>query len=406
MRYLLLVAMILTCGANAATKKSTRSPQRYSIALSELEVRRHILLSGEYLISQIKPDGRFIYRQHLDPEIKYTRNLYNVLRHAGTLAALGEYYKSFPALSIKHKVLLSANYLIKNYIKPIPGYTGVYAVVSKPGEMSSGKLPVAKLGGTGLALTALAPLYQLDKRIISLKKLQGMGKFLVFMQKPNGSAHSKYYPTTKKFSNWKSLYYPGEAALGLLCLYDIDKDKIWFRFAKQYLLYLARSRKGKKNVEADHWSLLATQKIFQTGKKQLKDSEVVLLQNHAKQVLTRILNTQNMSKQNNLAYGSFNSSTRTCPAATRMEGIIAGYKFVKDKTLKKRLIKSISAGMYFLLNAQHKDGILKGGTPRALSKLVNSTQNRSYNQRVGEIRIDYVQHSMCAMIEYLKLLNR
>ncbi len=429
MRNLILFLLIAAFGAEAAnvnnstknkqnpprnkkfvssTSRSQQLRKRPNISLSELEVRRHILLSGEYLLSQIQPDGRFIYRQHLDPDVKYSGNLYNVVRHAGTLYALGEYYKAFPAPSVKEKILLSANYLIRNYIKPIPGYKGVYAVISKPEEAASDKQPVAKLGGTGLALTALVPLYKIDKRIISKKKLQGLGQFLIFMQKPDGSGNSKYYPYTKKFSKFQSLYYPGEAALGLISLYEVDKNPMWFRFGKQYLLNLARNRQQAKSVPADHWALIATQKLLESGNKLLKKSEVALLENHAKQVLESIMNTQNFSKKNMYTYGAFNNSDMTSPTATRMEGIIAGYKIFKDKDklLKNRIIKSIAAGMYFLLNAQNKEGLLKGGTPRALTPLANTPKNKRYNERVGEIRIDYVQHAMSAMIDYLNLLTK
>ena len=83
------------------------------------------------------------------------------------------------------------------------------------------------------------------------------------MQKPNGSFYSKYIPTEGgRWDKWKSLYYPGEAALGLLMLYELDPSPLWLKAAVDALVYLASSRAHKTEVEADHWVLLAAAKLL------------------------------------------------------------------------------------------------------------------------------------------------
>ena len=52
------------------------------------------------------------------------------------------------------------------------------------------------------------------------------------MQKEDGTFYSKYIPAEGGRSvRWTSLYYPGEAALGLLMLYEKDPSAAWIQAA-------------------------------------------------------------------------------------------------------------------------------------------------------------------------------
>ncbi len=66
------------------------------------------------------------------------------------------------------------------------------------------------------------------------------------------------------------------------------------------------------------------------------------------------------------------------------------------------MISVINDGLLFLLRAQLRSGQYAGGIPRAIKALSeNHPQfSDSFNRRVTEIRIDYVQHALSAMILY------
>ena len=71
------------------------------------------------------------------------------------------------------------------------------------------------------------------------------------MQKEDGSFYSKFYPHHGgKNDQWTSLYYPGEAALGLLMLYEKDPDPLWLQTAANAIAYLARLRAGRPSAPA------------------------------------------------------------------------------------------------------------------------------------------------------------
>ncbi len=58
--------------------------------------------------------------------------------------------------------------------------------------------------------------------------------------------------------------------------------------------------------------------------------------------------------------------------------------------------------MNFLLRAQITKGKYSGGIPRAVGRL---SSNKAFNRRIREIRIDYVQHALSAMVQYEQMFE-
>ena len=83
---------------------------------------------------------------------------------------------------------------------------------------------------------------------------------------------------------------------------------------------------------------------------------------------------------------------------------MAAIRFLPEEyaTLRRRMISVINDGLLFLLRAQLRSGQYAGGIPRAIKELSEKHPqfNNSFNRRVTEIRIDYVQHALSAMILY------
>ena len=185
---------------------------------TQRELKHSINLSMQYIKSHTLPNGRFVYQTNLDSPKKYSKNKkYNILRHAGTIYSMILCEKYLNDTSLKEQRYLASEYLLKNYVRQILPDT--YAVVSNPKEESK-NYECAKLGATGLALMGLSSLYPEEK--IDLKILEGLGNFLIYMQNENGSYSSIFnIQENKKESYFISLYYPGEAAYGLLFLNEV-----------------------------------------------------------------------------------------------------------------------------------------------------------------------------------------
>ena len=162
------------------------------------------------------------------------------------------------------------------------------------------------------------------------------------------------------------------------------------------------------DVPADHWALLATAKLLSLtdNGKELFFSEKVLVQ-HAAQICERILREQQLHTSNPLLLGGFSADGKTTPTATRLEGLLAVMTFLPQgqeyNNLRMRIRQSIDRGMGFLMRSRIPSGPFAGAIPRvAIDYPLN---NHARHPRSTEVRIDYVQHAMCAMLQFNSLFN-
>ena len=210
-----------------------------------------------------------------------------------------------------------------------------------------------------------------------------------------------------RWDKWQSIFYPGEAALGLLMLYQKDPADIWIESASRALTYLARSRKGSTDVSADHWALLATAKMLSLENIDELPVSRELPINHAIQVCETILQSQIKDSERAEYNGGFSTDGGTTPIATRLEGLQAALSFLPAKhEIRKRINSAVPRGIAFLLRAQVYEGEFVGAIPLAVSKIDKDVKNATvFNRLATEVRIDYVQHALSAMIQYLHLMS-
>src|SRR6185503_18126721 len=141
-----------------------------------------------------------------------------------------------------------------------------------PGEVSDD----AVLGATGLGVVALLAADGLEPGAIPASTLRALGRFLVFMQRPDGSFNSTYNASTGPTNRFDSLYYPGEAILALAQLAAWDHEARWRDAAMRGIRYLATSRAGQSDVPSDNWALVATQELLEQGSADDRDRELLL----------------------------------------------------------------------------------------------------------------------------------
>ncbi len=385
-----LIAAVLGLGAILALVGYwyTRGTQRGT------PLQEPIQLAARYLQQSCQPDGQFIYRIHLDPEITQ-KPRYNILRHAGTMYALAMHYQESGDPESRSALLRAAQFLRERCMAPPPEEGELLAIWSRPELNGSGDPLQAKLGGTSLALVALMSLEKIQPGSTPMEELRRLARFLRWMQKPDGSFYSKYIPSQGgRRDQWTSLYYPGEAALGLLMLYERDRAAEWLQSAANALSYLARSRHGKSGVPADHWALIATALLLPHYNSAPTSRQAHV--NHAKQICKAMVAEQVQHGDPQLR-GAFSSDGRSTPTSTRLEGLLAALTFLpaEESRLRLRIQEAVDRGILFLLRCQVREGEFAGAIPRAL---LND------DRRAREVRIDYVQHALCAMILYQRSL--
>lgn len=355
-----------------------------------------IILALFYLSKSVMPSGRFIYRKSTNPKKVYPDNQYGSLRHAGTLYAMYQCEKCMGKTALKKKRILASEYLIKNYVKKID--SNMYGLVSKLEDGAPAFL--ATSGGTGLALTALCNL--LNDRKISLTMLRKLGNFILYMQTEKGDFTPSYEFATKQKSNiYAARYYPGEACLGLLNLYEVDRDERWLIAAKKGLFRLAKltSKVALEDMKFDHWGMLAVQKLFSMKKNGLTKDEQTILATFVDRNVSAILDKQ-ITDDKNVRFGAFENTKSICGVSTILEGLIAAYDCVGASVLKMRIVNAVNLGIAHIARFQVKVGELEGGIPK--THLWNTFEAVNEDK---EIRIDYVQHSLSAFVTYKLMLN-
>jgi hypothetical protein len=353
-------------------------------------ITRGIASAANYLVHNCGPDGRFVYRINFGTG--RVAASYSVVRHAGAMYALAMLYDYEGDSRASNALLRAAAFLRQNYVGP--GVRPEQLVVwSHPSSQPSD----AELGATGLGLVALTAAHQVDPNSVPVDELEALGRFLLFLQRNDGSFVSKYSIARGPVSDWNSLYYPGEAALGLISLYEADRNRQWLNAAARGLSYLAKSRAGLSTVPADHWALIATAKLLPYCEKIACPVSREELVRHAIQVCDSILREQIANPARLVLDGAFDPYGRTAPAATRLEGLLAALEFLpEEQAALRRQIETASArGVLFLLRAQITSGPYAGGVPGAVI---------AGGKDASVIRVDYVQHALCALLRYQTLI--
>lgn len=354
-----------------------------------------IAMSMGYIERNILQNGRFQYRKHIDSEIKIENDLYNSLRHAGVLYSMYMYEKLGLVEKYKDARILASKYFIERYVKKL-GKNGKYMVVSLPEEEQI-KFPIAKSGAAGVALCALSNLYKDGE--IDLKILQGLGEFILAMQNEDGNIYA-YYDIEKRRINKEAeaVFYPGEAAAGLMYLYEVDPQQKWLEAAKIIVLYLAKiGKKMEFAIPFDNWSVLAIEKMFKNNL--VTDEEKSIMKSYAEQMAIPTLSDQ-ITNRNNSYYGAFKDNVRPCSLGAIMEGLASIYFCVDNNNLKKVIFKSLSIGNMFLSKVQVKTGEQAGGLPNSANWVKQGvTPNASI------IRIDNVQHVATGWLKFQNILK-
>ena len=229
-----------------------------------------------YLLSTVMDDGAFEYELRMENETLNPVDDYNVLRHGGTMYSIGdschtrheENFASPPAYcdGAAHAMKLTAQWLQEEAIFKVPE-ADLFAVFEPNLSRCTSKEMLKErevcLGGNGLTLVALCLANQMaGEGTASLQDMKEIGQFTIeYMQREDGTFYSLYKPWVEPYGpddSFVSLYYPGEAALGLVFLFEALQEAGEIE-ASKYFLEVKHSFFVQQNVlmpRADWWEVL------------------------------------------------------------------------------------------------------------------------------------------------------
>lgn len=199
--------------------------------------------SSSFLAGQVGDDGRFTYGWHpcFDREIK----AYNGLRHASTTYAMIEAWEVTQDDTLKCAIERSIAWLCREAIRTVtlPGGTEAAFLVDVGDEI--------KLGANAVAILALARHAAVTGRRDHLPLLEKLALGIRHMQAPDGSfVHVLNFPDLSLKEASRTIYYDGEAAFGLMRLYNLTRDERWLEVVEKAFGHFIANEHWRHN---DHW---------------------------------------------------------------------------------------------------------------------------------------------------------
>ncbi|MBS3763525.1 MAG: hypothetical protein KGZ25_09520 [Planctomycetes bacterium] len=357
-------------------------------SLSEELLLQSARAGGEYLTRATREDGQFDYI-YIAGKDKIPDD-YNIIRHAGATYSMLELYEL-----TKDKKLLDAARRALQYmrdrIKPV-GFEGQKGTILPSGNAIA-------LGANGLGVLAFAQYVRAtgDKDLLPVAR--DLARWITSTQAENGhfTIHKAFLPSGK-LAAFQSIYYPGEAILGLTRLYEVDRQKKWLDAAERGAHYQVKIKQHKpaEMLFHDHWVLYA---LYETYRRRSHSG----LLSHSRRLASAMVRKQNRKPQVPDWLGSYYRPPRSTPTATRSEGLGAAFKLERDfgnAELARIFRNNIELGIRFQLQTQY--------TPECAIHLPDPAKAMGGFRRSltrSEIRIDYVQHNLSSLIAYINILR-
>lgn len=335
---------------------------------------------ANYLLNSIRKDGLFVYE--IDAVNGAVRGDYNILRHAGALYALYQWAYQTGFKDIMTVMEPAMTYLVQQ-ISPLDAQDAPHLLcVVEKGE--------AKLGGAALAMLALLERYKGRPTDEDLRLLRGLGAFILWMQQADGKFRSIYVVAKDRFTNFESVYYPGETILALARLYAIDPDPAWLYAVRAGTLYLLKNPVGHQKLSRghNHWFVMALSEIYVLIPQPIIYEELSLI------VEDTIRSTREMLKGAAGVHGRYSSAS----LATRGESLVAAVtlELALNNTQKlEAMLTLLDQVLTYCLGFQVELSLsddrfgVRGGIKKS--------------RKNDGIRIDYVQHVLQVQTGLLKL---
>jgi hypothetical protein len=343
---------------------------------------------GDYLTRNVAKDGRFVYAYR--PKSDRELDDYNILRHAGTTYSMLELHAVCEDVALLAAVRRSLTYLLR-HVQPSLRHEQAACIVEDG---------FVKLGGNALAVLALAKYTEVTGDRRHLPVMRRLARWIKNQQAPSGrfAAHKVSYPDGKD-QGFVSQYYPGEALLAMMRMHALEPKAGYLDVAAKGARWLITVRDRDVPVAKllhDHWLLYALNELYRA-----QGDELYL--EHAVRIGTAIAQKQNRRPEYPDWLGSYYRPPRSTPTATRTEGLIAAYELCRDfghKEAASVFLDAARLGIRFQLQTQFgPESVLYLTDPqRCLGAFHRSLTNY-------EIRIDYVQHNISALLAMRRLLK-
>src|SRR5690625_4529954 len=239
--------------------------------LAPEQVYQLILSGSEFLTKQVNKDGKFIYGYF--PCFGRKIPTYNTLRHASTIYSMVEALELTRDEDLLASIQRALNYLATEIIHLYPQDDG--SVLAYNVDIND----EIKLGANAVSLLAMVKYTEVtgDEQYLSLMESLALGIARMQDAQTGKFVHILNAHDLSVQSEFRTIYYDGEAAFGLMRLYGLTKDPRWLAIVEKGFDYFIAADHWKAH---DHWlSYCANEltlykpeeKYFQFGVKNIAD---------------------------------------------------------------------------------------------------------------------------------------
>jgi hypothetical protein len=346
--------------------------------ISRAQVLRVSRAGGDYLVRMQKPDGSFHYSYN-PLEDRASERAYNILRHAGAAISLFDLYAATGDSRYSNSARRALGYLKTRY-RPARESNNVY-VLDNDGK--------AKLGANGLALVALTKQMELDPKSSDRESAAQLAGLILAMQRKDGSFDSYYAIRGDEPREGVSLYYPGEAILGLVQLYRQNGDKRLLDAARRGAGYLIESQSRMRKLPPDAWLMQALEALSAIE----REPRYAI---HAIALAEAMVAEQYTESDREGFAGAFRPGLpRATPAASRAEGMVAAYRLARltNDARASRIASALKSSAMFQLSQQfdRDNGYFLPDAERAAGGFREGLASM-------RVRIDFVQHNISSLL--------
>lgn len=349
---------------------------------SAQELTRATLISaaragGDYLVRIQKPDGSFHY--YYDPsEDRFEARRYNIVRHTGAAVSLLDLLATTRDARYLDAARSAIKFL-KTRFREIRAGKAFY-VLDFDGK--------AKLGANGLALVALTKQIELDPQSGDRASARRLANLILSMQRKDGSFQTRLLLRSTDEEGNESLYYPGEAMLGLVRLFRSTGDRRLLEAARRGAEFLIDSQRQAGTLPADAWLMQALEALYNIGHEKKYADHLIALSE-------AMMATQYTDSDPAGYAGGFGPGTpRGTPAASRAEGLLSAYRVARSSRSSRAsaISESLKASARFQLAQQLRaDDASLPNPQRAGGGFRESLTSM-------RVRIDFVQHNISSLL--------
>lgn len=222
---------------------------RYLIGDTKARIKDLVLKNAQFLHREIQEDGRFIYGYF--PAYANKIKSYNTVRHCTAVYALIETLEVEYNEAYLPKIKQAICYALEHFYKEVDHKA--FMIDGKEDDLE------IKLGASAAAIFMLCKYQEVVGDASYLVYAEELAKGIQFMIDQEGqTTHVLSYPSLEVKEKFRIVYYDGEAALGLLRLYQINQNSALLDTVKLMFEHFISKNYDRYH---DHWLSYCTNEL-------------------------------------------------------------------------------------------------------------------------------------------------